>query len=190
MNKCCSLLETLSPLQSAGIFLMKSWWEIQIAIKNQYLRGQTLQGTMLAQCCCISYCPSWAALLESEPQALGNPAYQGLGTTRQEWEKPYRDHLAAALVPGWNPACLHTYKGRSAPTDLVPREPLLLVNGGTLHCLSCTTHTSTEKQPRGRVSSVTDGPWQQLWPWSLNCSKHARPCLWMPCGPHWEETRL
>lgn len=40
-----------------------------------------------------------SAVLQSEPQALGHPLYQGLGITREEREKPYRVHPAAALVP-------------------------------------------------------------------------------------------
>lgn len=150
MKKCCSLLETLGALHSADIFLVKrSWWEMQIAIKNQSFRGQTLQGLVLVQRCWSSYCPSLAAPQQrwSQSHKHWGTIYQGLGITRQEWEKPSRD-LAAALVP----------RVKSSRPAHLPRhicsywlgagQPLHLVNGGTLPCLPCIKHVSAEKQAK------------------------------------------
>lgn len=106
MNKCCSLLETFSTLQSADTSLMKRrGWKMQTAIRNQ--TSAVLQGANSPRISVsaveldllLSLLGCSSAVLQSEPQALGHPLYQGLGITREEGEKPYRDHPAAALVP-------------------------------------------------------------------------------------------
>lgn len=150
MNKCCSLLETLGALQSADIFLVKrSWWEMQIAIKNQSFRGQTLQGLMVVQCCWISYCPSWAA-----PQQRWSQSHKHWDTITEDLasqdrnERSHPETWQLLLYLGWNPTGLHTCKGRSVPIDLVHGQPPHLENGGTLPCLPCLKHISAEKQAK------------------------------------------
>lgn len=148
MDKRCSLLETLSTLQPADIFLMKRRrWKMQTAIKTrqvQSFRGQTLQGLMLVQLFWISYCP-WTALLQHWSQShehWGTLSTKDL-VSQDRNERSHRETTWQLLLHlGWNPTCLHTYKGRSVPFHLGHREPFHPVNRGTLHCLSYIKHLS------------------------------------------------
>lgn len=118
MNKCCSLLETVSMMQSEENSLQKDDGKSKYIIKVNAPRTNIRAALPLLSLFC---CNAW-----NTAPGVGSLSFKHcffLGSMRENRGMLLRGHLVAAQRPPVKCSTFHAYRHRAAPTDLLLEEP-------------------------------------------------------------------